>query len=92
MALTDFLIGRPPEYDHENDPLAKPFPGESEDLAVHAEVCARRYGKIMQGQAKSDLANYDLKVFIAKVAVAVLAGYWAVEKAPAVLAELIKVM
>lgn len=92
MALTELLIGRPPEYDHEADPLAKPFPGEADSIEAHVEICARRYGKIMQGQAKSDLATYDLKAFFIKALVAGFIALAVLDKGVDALALIAKVL
>lgn len=92
MSVTDFLVGRAPEYNAEDDQLAKPFPGEVDDLKIHAEICAMRYGKIMQGQFKSDLIVYDLKAFIMRAVVIGMIGAVALAKGPEILIEALKAL
>ena len=85
MALTELLLGQKHEYDPDSDPLAKPFPQESEELKLHVELCARRYGAIMRGQ-------HDLKQLVIRalfLAVIALAG---VTKGPDLVLQILKVL
>lgn len=90
MALTEFLAGRAPTYDHEKDPLASPLPQEADDLRVHVEMCAKRYGNIMEGQARANLNIYDLKAFLVRYGILALLAFAAITKGEHLL-ELLKV-
>lgn len=92
MALTDFLIGRAPDYDRENDELAKPIMKEAEDLSIHVELCARRYGRIMQGQAQTAATLHDLKVLVVQVVFAAMLGLAAILKGPELIIAILKAL
>lgn len=84
MALTELFIPKV-QYDPDADPLAKPLPQETEDLSVHVELCARRYGAIMRGQ-------FELRQLLVRaLALAVLAlAAW--DKGPDLIDAVLKVM
>lgn len=85
MALVDLIIGKAQEYDPDSDPLAKPFPQESEELKLHVELCARRYGAIMRAQ-------HELKALVVRAVLFGAVALAAVVKGPDLILELLKVL
>lgn len=98
MALTEFLAGRAPTYDHDKDPLASPLPQEADDLRIHVEMCAKRYGSIMEGLALANRNTYDIKALIVstmlilRVTVLVAVAVAGALLGPDLLVQLLKVM
>lgn len=91
MAFVEFLAGRAPTYEADKDPLASPLPQEADDLRIHVEMCAKRYGNIMEGQALSNRNIYDLKAFIVRAGLLALLALAAIVKGD-VLLKLLSVM
>ena len=68
MALLEAVIGVPAKFDPATDPLAKPLPQEPDDLRIHVEMCARRYGAIREHMFRVEVAQQG----IARILIAVL--------------------
>ena len=68
MALLEAVIGVPAKFDPATDPLAKPLPQEPDDLRIHVEMCARRYGATREHMARIETAQQG----IARILIAVL--------------------
>lgn len=52
MSLMDALFKTIPDYEADNDPLAKPGEDEKGDLGLHVNLCAVRYSDLKQGHVQ----------------------------------------
>lgn len=52
MTLFDAFFRGTPDYDSDNDPLAKPDEREAKDLPLHVRQCARRFSDLKKGHVE----------------------------------------